>query len=368
MRTRLSCKPWLEEVSHKGVTVSPGQWYSPPLCGVETASLEAAVDTRTLLKQTGQWDRNDICSCCERRGQNVPCLWFEASKFLALVTPVLTFHLTFMPVARKKNVLFQFFSGGGLILSKQVFGFKMSKVVTYWGCCILFFFFIFSYLSFAVHLPLLHEYRTIFRLTFSSAWRNRRWWKFMESRNLSKNNSSVGTALGSASSRKKSPHRTRPLPLTASAVPKCNWNIMCQTGYHSGHYAALKGALHWPFRQRMHAGDRSGLNRSGSYFLFFGCRIRVSLSHWSFLCFQFAMFGNGKTHQRSLFLLRQLHANVDAEIFLCFRSTFKQILQLKKKTKPCHAPCTRCIRPLGCRRPSGASHPGGVALRWAQML
>lgn len=151
----------------------------------------------------------------------------------------------------------------------------MSKVVTYWGCCVFYFiFFIFSYLSFAVHLPLLHEYRTIFRLTFSSAWRNRRWWKFMESWNLSKNNSSVGAALGSAPSRKKSPHRTRPLPLTASAVSKCNWNIMCQTGYHSRHYAALKGALRWPFRQRMQVGDRSGLHRSGlhrsgSCFLFF---------------------------------------------------------------------------------------------------
>lgn len=195
----------------------------------------------------------------------------------------------------------------------------MSKVVTYWGCCVFYFiFFIFSYLSFAVHLPLLHEYRTIFRLTFSSAWRNRRWWKFMESWNLSKNNSSVGAALGSAPSHKKSAHRTRPLPLTASTVSKCcNWNIMCQTGYHSRHYAALKGALRWPFRQRMQTGDRSGLHRSGSCFLFFGCRIRVSLSHWSFLSFQFVMFGNGKTHQRSLFLLRQLHANVDAQIFFC---------------------------------------------------
>lgn len=112
MRTRLSCKPWLEEVSHKGVTVSPGQWHSPPLCGVETASLEAAADTRTLLKQTGLWDRNDICSCCEHGGQNVPCLWFEASKFLALVTPVLTFRLTFMPVARKKKCFISIFFRG----------------------------------------------------------------------------------------------------------------------------------------------------------------------------------------------------------------------------------------------------------------
>lgn len=132
------------------------------------------------------------------------------------------------------------------------------------------FFFIFSYLSFAVHLPLLHEYRTIFRLTFSSAWRNRRWWKFMESWNLSKNNSSVGAALGSAPSRKKSPHRTRPLPLTASAVSKCNWNIMCQTGYHSRHYAALNGALRWPFRQRMQRATDQACTDQAAVFFFLG--------------------------------------------------------------------------------------------------
>lgn len=174
--------------------------------------------------------------------------------------------------------------------------------------------------------------------------------------------------LRHARSRRIARHRTRPLPLTASAVSKCNWNIMCQTGYHSRHYAALKGALRWPFRQCMQAGDRSDLHRSGSCFLFFGCRIRVSLSHWSFLCFQFIMFGNGKTHQRSLFLLRQLHANVDAQIFfLCFQPTLEAHLN-KSFCLTFHAPCTRYIRPLGCRRPSGALHPGGVASRWAQML
>lgn len=113
MRTRLSCKRWLEEVSHEGVTVSPGQWHSPAPCAAETASLEAAADTRTLLKQTGQWDCKDIRSCCGHGGQNVPCLWVEASKFLALVTPVLTFCLTFMPVARgKKKFYFIFFFRG----------------------------------------------------------------------------------------------------------------------------------------------------------------------------------------------------------------------------------------------------------------
>lgn len=106
MRTRLSCKPWLEEVSHKGVTVSPGHWHSPPLCGVETASLQAAVVTRTLLTQTGQFDCNDICSCCEHGGQIVPCHWFEASKFLSPRYTSFNICLTFMLLAVGRNALF----------------------------------------------------------------------------------------------------------------------------------------------------------------------------------------------------------------------------------------------------------------------
>lgn len=92
-------------------------------------------------------------------------------KFLALVKPVLTFRLTFMLVTvGKKNVLFDFFffclGRVDLIQARysvlRCLRSSHPEVAAH-------FFTIFSYLSFAVHLPLLHEYRTIFHLTFSSA-------------------------------------------------------------------------------------------------------------------------------------------------------------------------------------------------------
>lgn len=84
MRTQLSCKQWLEEVSHKGVTVSPGHWYSPPLSSIEMASLEAARDTGMMLNQTRHWDGNDIFSCCEHGGQIVLVFDFKLLNFCPL--------------------------------------------------------------------------------------------------------------------------------------------------------------------------------------------------------------------------------------------------------------------------------------------
>lgn len=250
MRTLPSCKQWLEEVSQRGATVTPGHWYSPPLSSIEMASLEAETDTGTVLNQTRQWDGNDIFSCSEHRGQIVlvfdilyldfvPCytsfnIWSDRARGLCTAwLGFIKYFLTFQPQLNRYTI----------------FIFRIFKVIICQGRWKTKGFIFISFLS--VHLPSLHEWRAIFCLTFSRSDRignGKSLWKA----ELVQDNASVSAVV----------HHTRSLNITHDLfhwlvlpVTKCNWNIMCQKGYYTEHYAELSVVLTCPFCA--HARDNS---------------------------------------------------------------------------------------------------------------